>query len=44
LSHGPAFSCDKGTPIDPRWLEMEILDRFRAVQEKWPYQVRCVVV
>jgi hypothetical protein len=44
LSHGPAFSCDKGTPIDPRWLEMEILDRFRALQEKWPYQVRCVVV
>jgi hypothetical protein len=36
LTHGPAFSDAKGNPIDPRWIEMEILDRFRSIQEKDP--------
>jgi hypothetical protein len=36
LSHGPAFSDDKGNGLDPRWIEMEILDRFRNIQEKNP--------
>jgi len=34
LTHRPAFSDDRGNVIDPRWVEMEILDRFRAIQEK----------
>ncbi len=36
LSHGPAFSDDRQRVIDPRWLETEILDRFRFIQEKRP--------
>jgi hypothetical protein len=34
LTHGPAFSDNRGNVVDPRWIEMEILDRFRAIQEK----------
>jgi len=34
LTHGPAFSDDREQPINPRWIEMEILDRFKAIQEK----------
>lgn len=34
LSHGPAFSDERGQTVDPRWIEMEILDRFRIIQEK----------
>jgi len=40
LSHGPAFSDEKGNPVDPRWLEMEILDRFKVVQEKYTDIIR----
>lgn len=36
LSHGPAFSDDRGSGVDPRWIEIEILDRLRAIQEKDP--------
>ncbi len=36
LSHGPAFSDDQGQQVNPRWLEMEILDRLRSIQEKNP--------
>jgi hypothetical protein len=32
LTHGPAFSNGRGEALDPRWLEMEILERFRAIQ------------
>lgn len=36
VTHGPAFGVDQGKQVDPRWLEMEILDRFRSIQEKNP--------
>ena len=36
VTHGPAFGDDQGKQVDPRWLEMEILDRFRSIQEKNP--------
>jgi hypothetical protein len=34
LTHGPAFSSERGEVVDPRWIEMEILDRLRAIQER----------
>lgn len=35
-THGPAFSDRYGSLIDPRWLEMEIMDRLHVIQSSYP--------